>query len=71
MYSRLLLTVDSEAAFRQASPADRTVAVTSDRSEWPAVFDRLGELAIVKVALVAMTDAVNGVYAPMKPKVTG
>ncbi len=39
----------------------------AERSEWPAVFDRLGELAIVKRQLVAMTDAVNGVYAPMKP----
>ena len=37
----------------------------ADRSEWPAVFDRLGEL--LSVALVVMTVAVNGVYAPMKP----
>ena len=39
----------------------------AERSEWPAVFDRLGELAMLSVALVAMTVAVNGVYAPMKP----
>ncbi len=71
MCSRLLRPSDSEAAFRQASPTDRTVALLADRSEWPAVFDRLGELAMLSVALVAMTDAVNGVYAPMNRTVTG
>ncbi len=33
---------------KQLISSTRTVAVTSERSEWPAVFDRLGELAIVK-----------------------
>ena len=39
----------------------------ADRSEWPAVFERLGELAMVKLRTCGYAVAVNGVYVPMKP----